>query len=223
MENNNYINPRNTFSALSEKPGENKKDVKALFSIVYGLYVVTSLYEGKPNGLVLNSVFQVTNTPDRIAVTINKTNYSHKTVKETGIMNVNCLTTEAPFSLFQNFGFQSGKSKDKFKDVPYTPDKSGLPVLNNYVNAFLSLKAVNYIDLSTHGMFICEVTESSIINNKETMTYSYYHKNVKPNPEKAPPKGYVCKICGYVYKGEALPEDFICPVCKHPASDFEKL
>ena len=199
-----------------------RDDNKSLFSIPYGLFLVTSSLDGKANGLIVNTVTQVTNTPNRVAVTINKDNYSHTIIKETGILNVNCLTTETPFSIFQNFGFQSGKDKNKFEGISYSLSENGLPVLNDYVNTFISLKVTDYVDFGTHGMFICEITDSGIINDKETVTYSYYQKHIKPRPEEKKAKGYVCKICGYVYEGEDLPEDFICPWCKHPASDFEK-
>lgn len=200
-----------------------RDDNKSLFSIPYGLYLVTSSLEGKLNGLIVNTVTQITNTPNRVAVTINKATYSHRIIKETGILNVNCLTTETPFSIFKNFGFQSGVDKDKFEGISYSLSENGLPVLSDYVNTFISLKVTDYVDFDTHGMFICEITDSGIISDKETVTYGYYQKNIKPKPEEKKSKGYVCKICGYVYEGEELPEDFICPWCKHPASDFEKL
>ena len=205
-----------------EKIQATRDDNKSLFSISYGLYLVTSALDGKPNGLIVNTVTQLTNTPNRVAVTINKANYSHKIIKETGILNVNCLTTETPFFVFKNFGFQSGIDKDKFEGLSYSLSENGLPVLGGCVNTFISLKVTDYVDLATHGMFICEITDSGIINDKESVTYTYYQKNIKPKPEPAKSKGYVCKICGYVYEGDELPEDFICPWCKHPASDFEK-
>lgn len=199
-----------------------RDDNKSLFSIPYGLFLVTSSLHGKPNGLIVNTVTQVTNTPNRVAVTINKSNYSHIIIKETGVLNVNCLTTKTPFSIFSTFGFQSGRDKDKFKEISYSVSENGLPVLNDYINTFISLKVTDYVDLDTHGMFICEITESGIINSDETVTYNYYQRNIKPRPKEQKPKGYVCRICGYVYEGEELPEDFVCPWCKHPASDFEK-
>jgi len=201
----------------------NKNDLSALFKIGYGLYVVTSNDGKKDNGVIINTVTQVTNTPNRIAVTINKENYSHHVIKQTGIMNLNCLSTDAPFSVFENFGFKSGRNTDKFADFPYLKSDNGLAFLQRYINAFISLKVEQYVDLDTHGMFICSITESRVISDTDTMTYTYYQENVKPKPETEGKKGYVCKICGYVYEGENLPDDFICPLCKHPASDFEKL
>ena len=201
----------------------NKNDLTALFNIGYGLYVVTSNDGKKDNGLIVNTVTQVTDTPNRIAVTINKQNYSHHVIKQTGIMNINCLSVDAPFSVFERFGFQSGRNVDKFADCESLRSDNGLVFLPRYINSFMSLKVENYIDLDTHGMFICSVTESRVITNAETMTYSYYHSNVKPKPETEGKKGYVCKICGYVYEGEPLPDDFICPLCKHGVADFEKI
>ena len=201
----------------------NKNDLTALFKIGYGLYVVTCNDGKKDNGLIVNTVTQVTNTPNRIAVTINKANYSHHVIKQTGIMNINCLTVETPFSIFERFGFQSGRNVDKFADFEAMHSDNGLAFLQRYINSFMSLKVEQYVDLDTHGMFICFVTEARVISDKETMTYSYYHANVKPQPETDGKKGYVCKICGYVYEGEDLPEDFICPLCKHGAVDFEEI
>ena len=199
----------------------NKNDLTALFNIGYGLYVVTSNDGQKDNGLIVNTVTQVTNTPNRIAVTINKDNYSHHIIKQTGIMNINCLSVDAPFSVFEAFGFRSGRTVDKFADCTPLRSDNGLAFLPRYINSFMSLKVEQYVDLDTHGMFICSVTEARVISDRETMTYSYYHANVKPKPQTEGKRGYVCKICGYVYEGDELPEDFICPLCKHGAADFE--
>ena len=196
-------------------------DPKALFKIGYGLYVVTSKDGDKDNGLIVNTVSQLTDKPLRVAVNINKLNYSHDIIKKTGVLNVNCLNIEAPFSIFQEYGFVSGRDKNKFEGKEIVRSENGLPVLTNYINAFISLKVDSYVDLDTHGMFICSVTESKTINNVETMTYNYYQANVKPKPE-TKKKGWVCKICGYVHEGD-LPEDFICPLCKHGVSDFEEI
>ena len=201
----------------------NKNDLTALFKIGYGLYVVTSNDGKKDNALIVNTVTQVTNTPNRIAVTINKDNYSHHIIKQTGKMNINCLTVDAPFSVFEKYGFVSGRAVDKFEGEDVLRADNGLVFLPRYVNSFMSLKVEQYVDLDTHGMFICEVTEARVLSDRETMTYNYYHSNVKPKPQTEGKKGYVCKICGYVYEGDKLPEDFICPLCKHPASDFEAI
>ena len=201
----------------------NKNDLSALFHIGYGLYVITSNDGKKDNGLIVNTVTQVTNTPNRIAVTINKENYSHHIIKQTGIMNINCLSVDAPFSVFERFGFQSGRNVNKFEDFESLRSDNGLTFLPRYINSFLSLKVEQYVDLDTHGMFICAITEARVMNNTETMTYTYYQNNVKPHPDTEGKKGYVCKICGYVYEGDKLPEDFICPLCKHGVADFEKI
>ena len=196
----------------------------ALFNIGYGLYVITSKDEnGKDNGLIVNAVMQVTNTPNRIAVAINKQNYSHDTIKASGIMNVNCLSVEAPFSVFERFGFASGRDTNKFADITPLRSDNGLAYLKEYINAYISLKIETYTDLGTHGLFICSITEAEVVSDKETMTYTYYQKNVKPKPQEKKNKGYVCKICGYVYEGDPLPEDFVCPWCKHGAQDFEPI
>ncbi len=200
----------------------NKNDLKALFNIGYGLYVVTSNDGKKDNGLIVNTVTQVTSTPNRVAVCINKQNYSHHIIRQTGIMNVNCLSVEAPFSVFENFGFQSGRTADKFADYEKLRSDNGLVFLNKYINSFMSLKVEDYIDLDTHGMFICSVTEARVVSDKETMTYTYYQNNVKPKPQTEGKKGWVCKVCGYVHEGD-LPEDFICPLCKHGVADFEPI
>ena len=201
----------------------NKQDFRALFNIGYGLYVVTSNDGKRDNGLIVNTVTQVTDTPNRVAVTINKQNYSHHIIKQTGQMNVNCLSVSAPFEVFQNFGFQSGRTADKFAGKELRRTDNGLVVLDRYVNAVMSLKVEQYVDLDTHGMFICSVTESRVLSDKPTMTYTYYQENVKPKPQTEGKKGFVCKICGYIYEGDTLPDDFICPLCKHGAADFEPI
>ena len=201
----------------------NKNDLTALFKIGYGLYVVTSNDGKKDNGLIVNTVTQVTNTPNRIAVTINKDSYSHHVIKQTGKMNINCLSEEAPFSVFETFGFVSGRNADKFANITPLRSDNGLAFLPRYINSFMSLKVEQYVDLDTHGMFICSITESRVISDKNTMTYTYYQDNVKPKPQTEGKKGYVCKICGWIYEGDTLPEDIVCPLCKHGASDFEEI
>ena len=201
----------------------NKNDLTALFNIGYGLYVVTSNDGIKDNGLIVNTVTQVTNTPNRLAVTISKENYSHHIIKQTGKMNINCLTEEAPFKVFETFGFTSGRNTDKFKDCTPLRSENGLVFLPRYINSFMSLKVEQYLDLDTHGMFICSVTEARVISDKPTMTYNYYYDNVKPKPQTQGKSGFVCKICGYVYEGDTLPDDIVCPLCKHGAADFEKI
>ncbi len=201
----------------------NKSDLTALFNIGYGLYVVTSNDGKQDNGLIVNTVTQVTNMPNRIAVTINKDNYSHHVIKQTGKMNINCLTQDAPFSVFEKFGFASGRNVNKFADCEPLRSDNGLAFLPRYINSFMSLTVEQYVDLDTHGMFICSVSEARVLSDRETMTYTYYQNNVKPKPDTENKKGYVCKVCGYVYEGDELPEDFVCPWCKHGVADFEKI
>ena len=160
---------------------------------------------------------------NRIAVTINKQNYSHHVIKQTGVMNVCCLDTSAPFSVFQTFGFQSGRTADKFAGIEELRSDNGLRFLPRYINSFMSLKVESYVDLDTHGMFICSVTEARVISDRETMTYTYYQNNVKPKPETEGKHGFVCKVCGWIYEGDTLPDDIVCPLCKHGAADFEPI
>ncbi len=210
------------YMARQEKTVD-KNDMSALFKIGYGLYVITTKDGKRDNGMIVNTVSQVTSSPNRIAVCINKQNYTHHIVKQSGIMNLNCLSVEAPFSVFERFGFQSGRNADKFEgsDFEVLRSDNGLRFLSKYINAMMSLKVESYVDLDTHGMFICTVTEARVLSDKDTMTYTYYQSNVKPKPQTEGKKGWVCKVCGYVYEGDELPEDFVCPLCKHGAADFE--
>ena len=204
-------------------PSERSIDPSALFKIGYGLYVLTSNDGTKDNGCIVNTVTQISNAPDRLSVSVSKLNYTHEILKEAGIFNVNCLTTEAPFSLFQDYGFRSGRDSDKFAGKEVKRTGNGIVYLEDSVNAVFSLKAESYLDMDSHGLFICRIEESRVLSDRESMTYAYYHANVKPKPQPKKAKGFVCKICGYVYEGEELPADFICPICKHPASDFEPI
>ena len=208
---------------VAQSETANKKDMTALFKIGYGLYVVTSNDGNRDNGLIVNTVTQLTDNPYRVAVNINKANYSHHVIKQTGIMNVNCLSVEAPFEIFQRFGFQSGRQTDKFEGMEKLYSDNGLVFLPKYINAFMSLKVEQYVDLGTHGMFICSVTEARVMSDKDTMTYTYYQNNVKPKPQTEGKKGFVCKICGFIYEGDELPDDYICPLCKHGVADFEPI
>ncbi|MDD4290966.1 MAG: flavin reductase [Clostridia bacterium] len=200
-----------------------KNDMTALFKLGYGLYVITSNDGKQDNGMICNTVSQVADNPQRIAVTINKANYTYHIVKQKGIMNVNCLSVEAPFKVFEAFGFRSGRNVNKFENCNPVRSDNGLVILPKYINAAISLKVEQYVDLGSHGMFICSITESRVMSNKDTMTYTYYQNNVKPKPKTEGKKGFVCKICGYIYEGDELPEDFICPLCKHGAIDFEPI
>ena len=200
-----------------------KNENAALFKLGYGLYVVTTNDGEKDNGCILNSVMQVTSTPNKVAVAINKQNYTHDIVMKTSKLNINCIAESAPFSLFQNFGFRSGRDADKLEGVAFERSNNGLAVLKDNINAYMSLWVESTVDLDTHTLFICFVTQMDEISEERTMTYTYYQDNVKPKPQPQKKKGYVCKICGYVHEGDELPADFICPLCKHPASDFEPI
>ena len=208
-----------------EIPGEadKKVDTSALFKIGYGLYVVTANDGIKDNGLICNTVTQVSDSPNRIAVNINKANYTCEIIAKTGKLNVSVLNEDAPFKLFKHFGFQSGRTVDKFADFEYAGTSSnGLKFLEKYANAYISGNVLETVDLGSHLMFICEIPECVKLNDVQTMTYNYYQANVKPKPA-AQSSGWVCNVCGYIYEGENLPEDFICPLCKHGADDFSKL
>lgn len=200
-------------------------NIEALFKIGYGLYVLSVHEDGFDNGCIINTVTQVTNTPNRIAVTVNKQNKTHDMIMATAHFNVSVLSTDVPFEEFKHFGFQSGKDVNKFAETnKYRRTENGILIAQEYANAYLSGSVFHSVDLGTHTMFIADVTDAEVLNNKESVTYDYYHKNIKPKPEKKPEGkvAYRCKICGYIHEGE-LPEDFICPLCKHPASDFEKI
>ena len=198
-------------------------DNAAFFKIGYGLYVVTTNDGTKDNGMICNTVVQVTAAPARLAVAINKANYTHDTVKRTGVMNVCVLAESASFAIFQLYGFKSGRDSSKLAGVEVERSANGLPVLVNDCNACFSLEVESYVDLETHGMFICRVTEAKTLSRASSMTYAYYHANVKPKPAATKKRGFVCTVCGYVHEGDELPPDFVCPRCRHPASDFRRL
>ena len=195
-------------------------DTTALFKIGYGLYVVTCNDGIKENGLIVNTVSQVSDNPNRVAVNINKMNYSCDVIRNTGILNVCTLNEDATFDVFKHFGFQSGRDVNKFDDFTECERAAnGLPFLTKHANAFLSLKVFGTVDMGTHWMFLCDVTESEVLNDVPTITYNYYQANVKPQP-KTEVQGWVCDTCGNVYEGEELPDDYECPLCKQDAGGF---
>lgn len=208
-------------STNNSYPAANQVDSKAFFKLSYGLFVITCHDGVKDSGCVINTAIQLTSNPNRMSVSVSKANYTHDVILKTGLLNVNCLSVAAPFSLFQNFGFQSGRDADKLKGVACWRTANGLTVLTDHINAYFSLKVEQVVDLGSHSLFICAVTEAQVISDAEPMTYAYYHSSVKPKPDAKPKKGYVCKVCGYVYEGDELPGDFVCPICKHGAADFE--
>lgn len=196
---------------------------ETLFKLTYGLFVLSSREGVIDNGCIINTVMQVTDTPLQIAVAVNKSNYTLEMIEKSGIFNISVLTEDVPFTVFQNFGFQSGRTANKFNDFEYKQRAANdVYYITKYTNAFISAKVVNMVDCGTHMMIIGEVTQALTLSDVPPVTYDYYFKNIKPKPE-VKKKGYVCKICGYVYEGDPLPEDFICPLCKHPASDFEEI
>lgn len=198
---------------------------EALFKIGYGLYVLSANEDGFDNGCIVNTVMQVTNTPNRIAIAVNKQNKTHDMIMKTAHFNVSVLSTDVPFEVFKHFGFQSGKDVNKFAETEkYKRTENGILIAQEYANAYISGSVFHSVDLGTHTMFIADVTDAEVLSDKDSVTYDFYHKNIKPKPEKKPEGkvAYRCKICGYIHEGE-LPEDFICPLCKHPASDFEKI
>lgn len=200
------------------------KNQAAMFKLTYGLFVLSAKEGEKDNGCIVNTVQQVTDTPNRIAVTVNKSNYTHDMILKTGRFNVSILSEDASFEIFQHFGFQSGRDVDKFADWNnYKRAENQITYITKGTNGYLCGKVIETMDLGTHTFFLAEVEDGDILNDSESVTYSYYHKNIKPQPKETKKTGWRCKICGYVYEGEELPPDFICPLCKHGASDFEKI
>ena len=203
----------------------------ALNQISYGLFVLSTWAGGKDNGCIVNTVCQVTSNPRVITVAVNRDNYTRDLILESGVLNVSILTEEAPFSLFQEFGFRSGRDADKFADRDaMARSENGVYYITRFANAFLSARVVSSTELSTHTLFLAEVTEAQKLSGIPSATYAYYHAHIKPQPKKAAPsagKVWVCTVCGYTYDEakegtpfESLPEDWVCPLCKHPKSDF---
>lgn len=198
-------------------------DNSAIFKLSYGLFVLFARNNDKDNACIINTAQQVTQDPLRISVTVNKDNLTHALIYRTKKLNLSVLTENVPFDVIKKFGFVSGFSEEKIKSDEYRRTENGICYLTEYSNACISADVIDTVDLGTHTMFICDVTEAVQLTDEPSVTYDYYFKHIKPKPEKTEKKGYVCKICGYVYEGEELPEDYICPICKHPASDFDPL
>ena len=201
-------------------------DKKAMNNISYGLYVLTATNGSFSNGCIINTLSQVTTSPNRVSITVNKTNFTHYMIQQSGKFNASVIDESAEFSLFQHFGFSSGRWENKFYRFTSIRAENSIPYVSEHTNAFLSCQVVQSIDLGTHTMFIADVTDCQVLSDKPSMTYAYYHKNVKPKPvTRKSDDGktrYVCTICGYIHEGE-LPSDFVCPICKHGAEDFKKL
>ena len=196
---------------------------KAMYNLTYGLFICTARDGDKDNGCIVNTVSQVTTSPNRIVVAVNKDNYTHDMIMKTKEFNISILTEKASFDTFKHWGFQSGKNVDKAIGIEYCRSDNGIIYIANQTNAYISAKVLYPIELGTHTLFIADVTDCEVLSEDPSVTYSYYHSHIKPKPQPAKKKGWVCTICGYVYEGEVLPDDFICPWCKHPASDFKPL
>ena len=202
------------------------KDPKAMYALSYGLFVLTARRGEQDNGCIINTGIQVTSQPNRVLIAVNKSNFTHDMILETGAFNLSVLTEKADFSLFQRFGFQSGRDVDKFQGFAHTlRTDNGLLAVTEGTSAWLSCKVASTVDLGTHTLFVADVTDGDTLSREPSATYAYYQANIKPRPA-APAaetgkKRWVCTVCGYIYEGETLPADFICPICKHPASDFE--
>lgn len=201
---------------------------KAMFNISYGLYVLTANLDGKDNGCIINTVTQVTSDPNQITIAVNKSNYTRDMISASKKFTASIISQQADFELFKRFGFQSGKNVDKFAGFTATKRlPSGALLIDEGTNAYISGYVTQEIDLGTHSLFIASVTDMDVLNDTPSATYTYYHQNIKPKPQAAPKKDgktiWRCTICGYEYEGDELPADFICPLCKHPASDFEKV
>ena len=201
-------------------------DKNAMNNIACGLFVLTAADGDKQNGCIINTVMQVTDTPLRISVAVNKGNFTTSIIEKTKRFNVSVIDESAEFSLFERFGFASGRDTDKFEGFSEVEKaENGIYYIKKETNAYISAEVIDAVDVGTHIMFVAEVTQAEILSDIPSATYSYYHKNIKPKVkvEKGGKKKFVCKICGYVYEGDYLPDDFICPLCKHPASGFEEV
>lgn len=200
-------------------------DEKTMYKLTYGLFVLTSKRDGRDNGCIVNTAGQVTSSPNRISVAVNKQNLTHDFIRDSGEFNISILSEKAPFETFKHWGMQSGHDTDKMVSVEFERSANGIAYITNGANAFLSAKIVQSVDLGSHTLFIADVTDGAVFSEDESATYAFYQKNIKPkvreNAEKK--RGYICTVCGYIYEGDPLPDDFICPVCKHPASDFVPL
>ena len=198
-------------------------DNTAMFQLSYGLFVLIAREGDFDSGCIINTAQQVTDQPLRLTVTVNKANHTHDMILRTGKFNLSVIDESADFDLFKRFGFQSGRDTDKFAGFPKLRTENGLVYVEKSCNAVISCKLFHSVDLGTHTMFIVDVTEAKVLCDTPSATYAYYFAHIKPQPETKKKKGWVCKICGYVYEGEELPADYICPLCKHGAQDFEPL
>ncbi|MDD6734950.1 MAG: flavin reductase [Clostridiales bacterium] len=199
-------------------------DNNAFFKIGYGLYVLSAEESGKDNGCIVNTVMQATNTPNRLVIAVNKQNYTCGMISRTKRFNVSALCEGTDFDIFKRFGFKSGRDTDKFEGFSdIKRSENGIYYITKNTNAYFSGVVTDEIDMGTHLLFTADAEDAVLLSDKPTVTYDFYQTNIKPKPEKQKKSGWRCKICGYVYEGDELPEDYICPLCKHPASDFERI
>lgn len=199
-------------------------DKKTMYNLTYGLFILTAREGDKDNGCIVNTVSQVTTEPNRIVVAVNKKNYTHDMITRTGVFNVSILTENSKFDTYKHWGFQSGADVDKTEAITYQRAENGVIYIAEETNAYLSAKVVSATDLGTHTLFLADVTDGAVLSEDPSVTYSYYQKNIKTAPAASEKKkGFICTVCGYVYEGDVLPDDFVCPWCKHPASDFKRI
>lgn len=197
----------------------------AMYNLTYGLFILTAKNGSKDNGCIINTVTQVTAEPNRISIAVNKSNYTHDMIAETSEFNVSILTENSKFETYKHWGFQSGKNVDKLEAISFCRAENGITYIAEETNAYISAKVISSVDLGTHTLFIADVTASEVLSDDKSVTYDYYHNNIKSASPKTDntKKGFICTVCGYIYEGDTLPDDFICPWCKHPASDFEPI
>lgn len=199
-------------------------NTKVMNKLSYGLFVLTAKQGEKDNGCIINTALQVTTSPNRIAITVNKENYTHDMVMQTKEFNISILDESATFDTFKHFGFQSGRNVDKFAEITFKRAENGIAFLTGQCNGYISGKVIETIDLGTHTMFVADVVGGEILSENASATYAYYHANIKPSAKpQEEKKGFICTICGYIYEGDTLPNDFVCPICKHGAEDFKPL
>lgn len=198
-------------------------DMSTMFKLSYGLFVLTSKDGEKDNGCIINTVTQVTSTPNRVTIALNKANFTHDLIVKSGLFNVSILSEQVKFETFKHWGYQSGKTVDKLAGITFSRSENGLVYITEGANAYLSCKVISQTDLGTHTLFLADVTDGAVLSQDESVTYSFYQKHIKPAPQPTKKKGFICTVCGYIYEGDTLPDDFICPICKHPASDFKPL
>lgn len=195
-----------------------------MYKLTYGLFILTAKENDKDNGCIVNTVSQVTTEPNRIIVAVNKHNLTHDMIVHTGEFNVSVLTENSKFGTYKHWGFQSGRDADKTEAVSLGRSENGIVYIMEETNAFLSARVVSMTDLGTHTLFLADVTDGAVLSDEPSVTYAYYQANIKAKPAASEKrKGFICTVCGYIYEGDVLPDDFICPWCKHPASDFKPI